>query len=226
MYWHNQTQSIVWPSDQDPIAENCHNLIHHLYYHPCLPIDQVQKLVTIADTCQLANQWLKNPNSLDLGSLDKVLNMVRINQFVHSLRSEGNYKPILVYYNGQLPLIGSTGGTRLMAAELCPEIQGFSAFISTHSRYKKIFQHLEMIPTFSSFASKCNAPANTNFLFRFTDAKANYGLDWYEVDLQHTYVPNNATCLSLLNQYLSTQPKDFEFEFGWFGQNIDWNNLR
>lgn len=223
MYWNNPTMSVKYPNTRDPIVESSHDNQHCLFYDPVCAIDQVEKLVSVQNTCDLANRWIRDRNSVtEAGDLDKIYKLVRINLFVHSLRNEGNHKPILVQYTGSWPLISSTGGTRFMAAELCPEITAFPAFISTHCKFRSQFSHLEEITNFHAFAGHCKAKPGTTFLFRYADADADYGLDWYEVALEHTRVPSLAHCQTMLEKFLTQQPKDFAFVPSWFATKIDW----
>ena len=225
VYWNNPTLSVKYPNNVDPIVQSTHGGQHCLFYDPALPITKVEKLVTVQDTCDLANQWMRDRNSItEAGDLDKIYKLVRINLFFHSLRNEGNHKPILVQYTGTWPLLSSTGGTRFMAAELCPEITAFPAFISTHCRFRSQFDHLEEITNFDTFAGHCKAQSGTNFLFRYTDVNADYGLDWYEVALDHTRVPNLSQCAIMLEKFLAQQTMDFEFVPSWFSSKIDWLN--
>ena len=223
MYWNNPNILVPWPNDFDPIVHSSHQGQHCLFYDPELQLDRVQKLMTLTDVCVLANRWLADKDVItDPGDLNKIVNTVRINQFVHSLQQEGNHKPILVHFDGDWPMISSTGGTRLMAAERCGSIKSFTAFISTHQRHRQQFDHLEEITTFDSFAHRCGAVPRNKFVFRFTEAEAHYGLDWYEVSLNRTTVPDDSQCLYLLTNYVGRQHSTFEFTPDWFDSKIHW----
>lgn len=225
MYWHNPVIETTVAQGPD-IVDQCRQQGHCVFYDPALPMTQVYKIISLQDTCDLANAWLKNPQLIyEPGDIDKIANVVRINQFVHSLRSDGNFKPILVNYTGSWPMTASTGGTRFMAAERCSEIKNFPTFISTHQRYRHQFEHLAEITSLAEFAKLCGATDTTPFYFRLTDADANYGLDWYEVALSHTSVPSNDQCMAWLDRYLQAQSPEFEFSPEWFDQAIDWTTL-
>lgn len=225
MYWHNPIVTATVASGLDPVADSLHQGQHCLFYSPAVPIASMIKLISLQDTCNLANQWLQNPNSIDSdGDLDKVANAVRINQYVYSLSKHGNFKPMLLNFAGTWPLGASTGGSRVMAAERC-NITEFSAFVATHRRHAQQFEGLEPVTTLARFADLCGADSHTEFYFRLTDANADWGLDWYEAALAHTSVPNNAQCLQWLAQYAKVQPPDFEFTPEWFDLTIDWPSL-
>ena len=221
MYWNNPIIEATVNSSIDPVAMSQKQ--HCLFYDPGVPLDRMVKLISLQDTCNLANQYLKNFDLiLEPGDVDKIANIVRINQFVHSLRQHGNFKPVLLNYTGTWPLGASTGGSRVMAAERIPELQSLPAFISTHNCYKDEFTHLEEITTLEQFAKHCHADNYTQFYFRLTDNCAEYGIDWYEVALESTSVPGNEQCLAWLRSYIQQQPQKFEFTPEWFDQEINW----
>lgn len=225
MYWNNPIVTATVASGLDPVANSMHQGQHCLFYDPAVPIASMVKLISLQDTCDLANQWLRDPHSIDsAGDIDKVANAVRINQYVHSLSQHGNFKPMLLNFAGTWPLSASTGGSRVMAAERC-NITAFSAFVATHRRHAQQFADLEPVTTLAQFAALCGADAHTEFYFRLTDADAAWGLDWYEAALAHTSVPNNAQCLQWLDSYIKSQPSDFEFTPQWFDLLIDWPSL-
>lgn len=223
MYWNNPIVSARINVGEDPIQASQHQGQHCLFYNPAEPLSNMVKLISLQDTCDLANQYIGKFDQIsEPGDLDKIANIVRINEFVHSLRKQGNLKPVLLNYTGSWPLGASTGGSRVMAAERIPELQSFPAFISTHSRHKAQFQHLEEITSLEQFAQHCHANQHTQFYFRLTDASADYGIDWYEAALETTQIPNNTQCMTRLKTYLAQQPKDFVFGPEWFDQEINW----
>lgn len=223
MYWNNPTIATTVALGPDVVVESQHQGEHCLFYDPHMHESQIERLVTLTDTCELANQWLGKFDQIsEPGDVDKVANIVRINQFVHSLQTQGNLKPALLHYTGVLPMSSGTGGSRLMAMERIPTMTTIPCFVSTHHKYKSEFQHLQEIKTLSEFAERCHADQHTQFFFRLTDSQAPYGIDWYEAALSHTTVPGNAQCLEWLSAYVAAQPADFEFTPEWFDQDIDW----
>lgn len=223
MYWNNPVVTVRLTDSYDPVAESLHQGRHCLFYNPAVPIADMVKLISLQDTCNLANLWVQNNFLMHSeGDLDKVANAVRVNQYVHSLRTQGNIKPMLLNYTGTWPLGASTGGSRVMAAERCANIHAFSAFVATSSEFRSQFQHLESVTTLERFANICGAAPHTEMYFRLTDSAAPWGIDWYEVALDHTTVPNNTQCLRWLRHYVQQQSVTFEFTPDWFDQVIDW----
>lgn len=223
MYWNNPVIYATVQSGPDVIESAQHQHNHCLFFDPRVPVTSMKKLLSLQDTCDLANQYIGCFDCVvQPGDIDKIANIVRINQYVHSLQQHGNFKPMLLTFTGSWPLGANTGGSRVMAAERIPGLESFAAFVSTHRRYQDQFQHLQEITTLAQFADHCGAGLHTQFVFRLTDATADYGIDWYEVALETTTVPSNQQCISWLVNYLSQQPKCFEFTPQWFDQEIDW----
>jgi hypothetical protein len=191
-----------------------------------VPNELIEKIDSLDGICAVANRWLDHlDNITDPGDRNKVAKTVRINLFVHSLKQHGNVKPILIHYKGQYPMTPANGGTRFLAAERLPEFNTWPCFISTAVKYKQKFQHLKEIKSMAAFAEACKADANTKFLLRLTDSAADHGLDWYEVDLPTTFVPNDDLCIQWLQQYQQSQHSNFQFTKQWFDQAIDWTTL-
>jgi|694.fasta_scaffold110969_7 hypothetical protein len=226
MYWNNPIIKATVNGGVDPVVTAQHQGQHCLFYAPDMPLSRMVKLVTLQETCDLANQYIENFDTVkEPGNLDKIANAVRINQFVHSLRTQGNFKPILLYYTGTWTMDCGTGGSRLMAAECIPELQSFPVFISTHSKYKDQLRDLEEIVSLKQFATHCKASEHTQFYFRLTAPEADYGINWYEAALETTSVPSNDQCLVWLRNYINRQPAGFCFTPEWFNQLIDWTTV-
>jgi hypothetical protein len=62
-------------------------------------------------------------------------------------------------------------------------------------------------------------------MFRFTDANAPWGLDWYEYDSELTRVvtPSQDYCVSAVRKYLEQYP-DTVFNKDWFVKLVDWSD--
>lgn len=224
MYWNNPIEGAKVGLGYDIIKQSQHQGQHCLFYSHHIAINQIRSMITLASVCELANDKLSQGRLLS-GDEDQIANIVKINQYVHSLRSIGIVKPMLLYYTGQLPYEPSTGSSRLAAASLVPGLKYVPAFISTHERFRNKFPHLREIASLSEFAEVCSVPADTEFAFRLTDANADYGIDWYEMPNRQVPVPSIDWCLQVLGSYVNTQPQGFKFTPGWFKQRIDWEKF-
>jgi hypothetical protein len=231
MYWTNQIHTIESNQDSDIIEQSQHDGQHCLFYDPAINIIDIQRVLQLKDICQISNHQLANHHrELRQGNCwqNEIANIVRINMFVHSMRKIGSVKPMLLHYDQGLPYTASTGGTRLMAAELIPEITHVSGFVTTHQRHRLRFSHLPEIKCWSDFVKYCGTEESSTVLIRLTDAAANWGIDWFEVAVdQHQgtriFVPQDDWCLAVLQNYVNCQPEDFKFTPEWFNTQIAWD---
>lgn len=226
MYWNNPIQEFVWPSTHDPIAQT-HQNTHCLFYDPAVDKHRIRSNQSLQDLCDWANQRLQQgtqdfvqntANHYDLA------NLVKLNLWVHDLPKKGSIKPMLLHYTGQPRFESGTGESRLRALERIPHMTTVSAFVSTHVQFQDQFKGLEQIHTFDRFAELCGAEPGQQFLFRFTDQQALYGLDWYEYNSRQTSQVTPATewCVAVMTNYLEANP-DLIFTPAWFDCLIDWS---
>ena len=101
-----------------------------------------------------------------------IANLVKLNMWIHDIRSQGIVKPWLMLDQGDGTFLAGTGDSRLRCLERIPEIQTVRAFISTRTERSHLYQGLEEVKTFDQFAQLCDAVPGQNFLFRFTNADA------------------------------------------------------
>lgn len=203
------------------IVQAQHQGQHCVFFDPAVRIETIHTPVTLQEVCDLANAWARQLDQCpEPGNVDKIINLVRINQFVHSLSTQGNLKPLLLHYLDHT-YQSATGGTRIMAAQRLPNFHTLPAFVSTHVKHRLNFTNCIEVGDLSQFAELCNADQDTEFLFRVTDNQAPYGIDWYEVALATTTVPSNDQCRKWLKAYLAVNPNTV-FCPEWFDQAINW----
>jgi hypothetical protein len=226
MYWNNPIVEYSWPSKIDPIVTASHNGRHCLFYDPTFDQTQIPYQQQLQDLSAWANQliaeqgiaqFLQDPqNHYDIA------NLVKLNMWIDSIRKQGIVKPMLISYtNGKYT--SSTGESRLRALECIPEIASVTAFIDTSIENQHQFQHLESVTTFDRFAELCGAVVGQNFLFRFTDDQAPWGLDWYEYNSRNTasVTPGQDYCVEVVRLYLEQYP-DTVFTKEWFATLVNW----
>lgn len=229
MYWNNLIVEARTNPNPDPIVTSRHQGNHCLFYDPAVPVNKIVRLTLLQEICDVVNQRMDEDSykfAREKRNSYEAANILRINQYVHSLKAEGSIKPMLIYYIGISIYDAATGGTRLMAAELIPELTHVSAFIDTRAEYRDQFSHLREIKNFDDFRECCGAVDGTQFWFRNTAPDADFGLDWYEVALpvKSAVVPGDNYCLQAVDNYLRHQPQEFRFEPAWFAQEIDWDH--
>jgi hypothetical protein len=232
MYWNNPIYDIKSNLDSNIIEMAKHNGNHCLFYSDSIDVDCITKYTTLTDICNEVNLAISETGIEKFTTVESnhynSANLIKINLFVKSLQTVGSVKPMLLQYNGALPFLAGTGGTRLMAAELIPTFKKVTTFISTSTKYRSHFSHLEEVTTWKQFVELCNLKSPSSILVRLTDQKAEYGIDWYEIDIKHyelpeIFIPQLDFCLPAIQNYLNAQEKDFTLTIDWFLKDIDWN---
>jgi hypothetical protein len=229
MYWNNPTIEVIYPSDQDPIAQSFHNGVHCLFYNPAVPKETVRYKQTLQDICDWANQliaahgvagFVQDPNNWY-----DIANIVKLNMWIDDIKKQGIVKPMLLFYDGEEKFGINNGESRLRALERIPGINTMSAFITTKQEYADRFADLMPVTTFEQFAKLCSATQRQQFLFTLTDPSAPYGLYWYEYDsdLTRPVTPGEEVSVNALHNYLTQHP-GVEFTPEWFDILIPWAN--
>ena len=162
MYWNNPIINLTYPSDQDPIAGSFHNGAHCLFYNPVVNKHDIYNSQSLQDLCDWANTGIGKRGWSDFLADPKnhydLANLVKLNLWVRDLPVKGSVKPMLLTYTGSKynsDFGGGTGASRLRAMERIPAMQTVSAFITTGSKFRSTFAHLEEITTFKRFAELC-----------------------------------------------------------------------
>ena len=225
--YSNTEQS--YSPDVDPIIHSQHGGAHCLFYDPAIHKDTIQPGHSLADICDWANTRLSE------GTLEEfideprnwydIANMIKLNLWVKDIREQGIVKPMLLNYTGNEKYGINNGESRLRAVTCIPEIETVTGFISTHEEHREKFKHLVEVKNFEQFAKLCEAGIGdwSEFLFRFTDKDAPYGIEWYEYNNQKTagVTPGQQTTRKTLHNYLKDYP-DTVFEVAWFNNAVDW----
>jgi hypothetical protein len=226
-YWKSSKKTYVWPCADDPIIDSMHNGSHCLFYNPRINKHTVTYKQSLQDLCG----WINT--SLDHDGIDRFLdnplswydaaNVLKLNMWVDSIRTQGIVKPMMLYYNGGAKFGINNGESRLRACTCIPSINRLHGFISTSTQYRDKFSHLEEVTSFDQFAWLCKADNPQEFMFTLTDPTAPYGIFWYEFNSAKTdtVTPNESNCITTLRNYLNRHP-DTVFTIDWFNNLVDW----
>lgn len=228
MYWNNPIQEFTWPCQQDPIAAT-HQQQHCLFFDPAVDKQRIRTNQSLQDLCAWANQGISRHGIggfvNDPGNHYDIANLVKLNMWVYDLPRTGSVKPMLLQHVGRPLFETGTGESRLRALERIPQMSTVAAFVSTHQRHANEFAHLERIETFDRFAELCAAESGQQFLFRFTDDQAPYGIDWYEYNSARTatVTPSTEYCVTAMSNYLRRHAQT-RFSPEWFDQLVPWSD--
>ena len=228
MYWNNPLYEFTWPSKEDPIVKSFHSGTHCLFYNPQTRFDNVVTNQRLKDLVAWARSWLEQ-EGLDKFVADPqnhydVANLVKLNMWIHDIRSQGIVKPWMMLDQGDGTFLAGTGDSRLRCLERIPEIQTVSAFITTRADRAHLYQGLEAVTNFDRFAEICNAVSGQGFLFRYTDSDAPYGIYWYEYNTEQTrnVTPGQSQAVTMFTNYMRRTP-EVEITEEWFDFVIDWS---
>jgi len=210
--------------DTDPIVKSMHCDQHVLFYHSKFNHQLINYQQKLQDFCNWANIRTED-FLLDSSNFYDIANLVKLNLWIADIKAQGIVKPMLIYYDGEFTC--GTGESRLRTLECIPEVAHVTAFITTHQQHAHKFLHLEPVTRFARFAEICKATLGQQFMFRFTDANAPWGLDWYEYDSDKTraITPSQDYCVEVFGKYLQQHP-DTVFSPEWFSQLVDWNHYK
>lgn len=211
MYWDNPIIQVKLREDHGDLFRNNLSLTHRVYYCAEFPLTKVQRPHTIDWLCDYANSgdilndeyWLAN--------------LVKINIWTNSMREAGIFKPMLLTYNGEF--VPETGSTRLLCAELIPELTHTPAFITAHERDAEVLAEYQAVNTFDEFVGLSGANSQNIFNIRFTHNPDDYGIYWYEYNNSDTrsVAPNNDWCVATIRKYLEDNPSTV-FDRAWFSK--------
>lgn len=229
MYWNNPLKEYNWPSDQDPIVESFHNGAHCLFYNPATKFDNVFTNQRLSDLAIWADRWLTT-DGIDKFVSDQrnhydAANLVKLNMWIHDIRAQGIVKPWMMLDQGDGTFLAGTGDSRLRCLERIPEITTVPAFISTRTERAGLYQGLLPVTDFDQFADICKVAKNQQFLFRFTDADAPYGIYWYEYnsDLTRKVTPSQQQAVDMFKNYFKANA-NIKITPEWFDSIVDWNS--
>lgn len=231
MYWNNPIREFKWPNNQDPIHISFHQGQHCLFWNPATRFNNVTTNQRLQDLCNWAQSWL-DQEGLDNFVQDErngydCANLVKLNMWIQDIRAQGIIKPWMMLDCGDGTFLAGNGDSRLRCLERIPEIQTVPAFITTTVDRAELYSHLQPVTNFDQFAELCGAVPGQNFLFRFTDASAPYGIYWYEFDSHKTtaVTPSQSDAVKMFYNYAKTVP-ELRITPEWFDSDINWSMYR
>lgn len=214
-YWDNPLIQVKASNSEDLFAEHL-TPEQCVYYHPALPLNQVHQEHLIDEFCEFAN---RNNRQDILKDLYWLANLVKVNMWTVSMREVGILKPLLLYIDKHQKLKTLTGSTRMLCAQLIPEITHVPVMISVHQANAAlcIEQKFKRMHTFDRFVTYIGATDNQTVSLRFTNDPNNYGLYWFEYNARDplAVAPDDEWCLNTIRNYLDTNP-DVEITPEWF----------
>jgi len=199
-----------------------------MFYHPAITIDQLTPVQTFDGVCQVVNRQLSQHNwnlTTWPGYLqDEITRLLWVNLFYQNLDREPIQKPVLCHqHHGQL--VVDCGDTRLMTLALKSSTVTVSAVVTCltssadqYSAWTPVTQDADLI------AAGGFDPVHTKILITPTATGSDHAMSWMEISSSSTahHMHSVDQRLAMMQKYLRTQSRDFEFDADWARNPINW----
>ena len=199
-----------------------------MFYHPAFPIAQLTPVQTLEGSCSVVNQAL-NSHGTNLSVWpaklqDEIARLLRVNYFYQNLNKEPIRKPLLIHQQHEQYIV-DCGDTRLMTLHLNPEISTVSVVTTCTISDAVQYQDWQRITSDSDLIRLVKFDTNnTTILVTPSQPGADHGLDWLEIGDQSTghHLHNIDLRLTMMQNYLDGQVKNFKFDTEWVQSPVDW----
>jgi len=200
-----------------------------MFYHPAIPIMQLTPMQTLDQSCAVVNQALSRLgtelSSWPAGLQDEITRLVRVNKFYQDLHKEPIRKPILVHQQHGQYLV-DCGDTRLMTLQLASDAATVSVVVTCLATAADQYADWQPVASDQDLIQLTNFdPDNARILVTKTPSGTDYALEWLEIGDASTghHLHSIDLRISMMQQYLHTQPANFKFTRDWAKRPIDWS---
>ena len=199
-----------------------------MFYHPAVPAEQLTPVQTLDQCCTVVNQALTQYgtelSAWPAGLQDEIARLLWVNKFYQDLDKEPIRKPILVHQHQGQYLV-DCGDTRLMTLRLANTAATVGVVVTCLSTAADQYttwhpvtgdQDLIWLTQFD--------PVHTTVLVTPARPGSTHAVEWLEIgdaSTQH-HLHSIDLRISMMQQYLGTQPANFKFTQDWAKRPIDW----
>ena len=199
-----------------------------MFYHPAFPIAQLTPVQTLEGSCSEVNQAL-DLYGTDLLTWparlqDEIARLLRVNYFYQNLNKEPIRKPLLIHRQNEQYIV-DCGDTRLMTLQLNPKISTVSVVITCTASNAVQYNTWQQINNDQGLIRLVKFDTNnTTILVTPSQPGTDYGLDWLEIGDHSTehHLHNIDLRLTMMQNYLDAQVKNFKFDTEWVRSPVDW----
>ena len=199
-----------------------------MFYHPAFPIAQLTPVQTLEGSCSVINQALDlygtDLLSWPAGLQNEIAKLLRVNYFYQNLHKEPIRKPLLIHQQHEQYIV-DCGDTRLMTLQLNPKISTVSVVITCTASNAVQYNTWQQINNDQDLIRLVKFDTNnTTILVTPSQPGADYGLDWMEICDHSTvhHLHNIDLRLTMMQNYLDAQVKNFKFDTEWARSPVDW----
>lgn len=208
----------------DIINQLDQNTKYSLWFHPNLPLNHVQPMMNLDRLLWICNQSIKYGPGSSPYRIDELARLCRVSWMVQDLNRQGHIrKPLLLHVNA-FNLVIAQGDTRLMAAELCPQVHTAPALVSIADQYRGFFYDWTLIQSSNQLTDLLGFERDCIVLRENNTDWVDHAVEWIEFSSEQTahHMHDEEQRQRMITNYLSAQPADFVFTRSWFLEPIDW----
>jgi len=203
-----------------------------MFWHPGLSVTALtpgQTLSSCVETCNyLIKLYGRDFSTWDKKHHDTIARIMNANWIYHNLQKESIKKPILVHKQNN-EFVVDCGDTRIMALSMMLSPPCLTAVATVKKEYQDQYTSWARILSTDHLIDLCGFdPANTNVLFSPADTGVDWSISWFEIGDRSTshHLHDIDTRVQMLQNWLNTQPVDFEFTQQWVTEPIDWTRFQ
>jgi hypothetical protein len=194
-------------------------------------VDKLTPGQTLTKSIDFVNQTLdrlgRDLTTWNSGEQDEIARLMWVNVICRQLPIEPIRKPILVHAVDD-NLVVDCGDTRIMAL-LANNTESTVSVVVTCLQEQACYfsdwipvRHNQELTDILQFD-----PGTTTLVYRAAPPSADYAIEWLEIGDQSTshHLHSISQRVNMMQNFLTSQPANFEFDLTWPHQGINWNAL-
>lgn len=208
----------------DIIEHHDANSRYSLWYHHNLPLNHVSPMMNLDRLLWICNQSIKHGPGSPIYQLSELARLCRVNWIVQDLNRHGRInKPLLLQVNA-FNLTTAQGDTRLMAAELCPQVHTAPALVSITDQYRGFFYDWKLIHSSDQLTDLLGFERDCIILRENKVDWVDHAIDWIEFSSNQTahHMHDEHQRERMITNYINAQHANFVFTRAWCTDPIDW----
>jgi hypothetical protein len=199
-----------------------------MFYHPGLSIAELTPVQTLAQCVEISNHLLdlygSDFSQWDHKHYDTIARIMNANWINQRLAVEPIRKPVLVHKE-QNQLIVDCGDTRIMALTAIDHPPCLSAMITVRATQAHEYREWTPVCTNEDLIRLVGFdPNSTTIALTPAEPGLDWCISWFEIGdystSSHLHDVNKR--VTMLQNWIRTQPKDFKFSTDWVTWPIDW----
>jgi hypothetical protein len=198
-----------------------------MFYHPALHCDLLHPTCDIHRSIAVINHELATNGRIltawPYAHQDEIARLLWVNWMYQRLGVEPIRKPILVHKENN-KFVVDCGDTRLMSLNLLVDPGTVSVITTVRVDQADQYQDWKPIRHNRDLVRATGFARSAHIDIRPAENKQ-YAIEWLEIGDETTahHLHDVDQRVQMMQRYLDTQPKDFEFDINWARSSIDWD---